>query len=54
VHLVDADRDRDIDLVFHFHSLLTGIDAGDTTACLKGTTTDGIGFYGCDLITIVP
>ena len=54
VHLVDADRDRDIDLVFHFHSLLTGIDAGDTSACLKGTTTDGIGFYGCDLITIVP
>jgi hypothetical protein len=52
--LADADKDRDLDLIFQFEALLTGIDPGDTTACLRGTTTDGIGFYGCDVITTVP
>jgi uncharacterized repeat protein (TIGR01451 family) len=54
VHLEDADKDKDIDLVFHFSVGSTGIDPGDSTACLKGTTADGTGFYGCDAITIVP
>jgi hypothetical protein len=53
-HLVDADKDKDLDLMFHFDSLATGIDLGDTTACLKGTTSDGVGFYGCDRVTPVP
>ena len=54
VHVADADKDRDFDLLSHFDGGATGIDAGDTSACLRGTTTGGIGFYGCDLITVVP
>ena len=50
----DKDKDKDLDIVFHFQVLATGIDLGDTTACLKGTTTNGIGFYGCDMVTPVP
>jgi len=53
-HINDVDRDRDRDLLFHFSVEETGIDAGDTTACLKGTLTDGTGFYGCDAIRALP
>jgi hypothetical protein len=49
-HVADVDKDKDVDLVFHFSVPATGIDLGDTTACLKGTTTVGIGFYGCDAV----
>jgi uncharacterized repeat protein (TIGR01451 family) len=54
VHVKDADGDGDNDLVFHFEVLATGIDMTDTTACLKGTASDGTGFYGCDVVTPVP
>jgi hypothetical protein len=53
-HAVDVNKDKLLDLVFHFNALATGIDMGDATACIKGTTTDGIGFYGCDRVTPVP
>jgi uncharacterized repeat protein (TIGR01451 family) len=53
-HYEDADKDKDKDVVFHFEVQTSGIDMGDTTACLKGETTDGIGFYGCDVITTQP
>jgi hypothetical protein len=46
-----VNKDKKKDLVFHFETQATGIDLGDTTACLKGTTTDGIGFFGCDAVT---
>lgn len=49
-HYVDADRDKDVDIIFHFRVEDTGIDLTDTTACLKGMTVDGISFYGCDLV----
>jgi hypothetical protein len=54
VHVEDVDRDGDADLLFHFSVPATGIDVDDTTACLKGTTSSGTGFYGCDVVTPVP
>ena len=51
--LADVDRDRDLDLLFHYEVLLTGIDFGDTRACLIGTFANGTGFYGCDTIRTV-
>jgi hypothetical protein len=53
-HAVDVNKDKLLDLVFHFGALATGIDMGDATACIKGMTADGIGFYGCDRVTPVP
>jgi hypothetical protein len=38
-------------LLFHYSVLETGIDLGDATACLRGTTEDGNGFYGCDAVS---
>jgi hypothetical protein len=49
-HLDDVDRDGDIDMMFHFESTETGIDLGDTEACLIGEDMDGIGIYGCDAV----
>jgi hypothetical protein len=46
-HFVDVDKDRDIDLLLHFEVAATGIDAGDTTACLIGRLQNGSGIYGC-------
>lgn len=50
-HVTDVDKDKDKDLDFHFSVAETGIDLGDTSACIKGTTSAGIGFYGCDRVT---
>jgi len=52
--LQDVDRDRDADLVSQYETLETGIDLGDTTACLTGTTRGGIHVYGCDAIVTRP
>jgi hypothetical protein len=51
-HVEDFDRDGDLDMVLHYESLETGIDLGDTQACLIGEDLDGIGIYGCD--SVVP
>ena len=51
--LEDIDRDRDLDLLLHFATLESGIDRGDTSACLKGRDLNGIGVYGCDTIITV-
>ena len=48
--LEDVDRDGDVDLVLHYRTPETGIDAGDTAACLTGTTAAGIRVFGCDAI----
>lgn len=53
-HLGDADADGVRDLVLHFRTQATGIQPGDTKACLEGQTVDGRNFYGCDWIRIVP
>jgi hypothetical protein len=46
----DVDRDGDIDLSLVFDTAQTGIDAGDTSACLTGRTAAGRQFEGCDAI----
>jgi hypothetical protein len=49
-HVQDVDRDRDLDLLLHYEVAETGIDIGDTSACLTGITGAGIHVYGCDSI----
>jgi hypothetical protein len=53
-HREDVDKDRDIDLLFHFTVNLTGIDITDTSACLSGKTTANRTIMGCDAIKPVP
>ena len=40
------------DLVLHFRTQATGIQKGDTTACLTGKTNDGTLIEGCDGVKI--
>jgi probable HAF family extracellular repeat protein len=49
-HWEDVDGDGDTDLVLHFETQQTGIDLGDTQACLSGTTRDGQTIQGCDTV----
>jgi uncharacterized delta-60 repeat protein len=49
--LVDVNGDGRPDLLLHFETATTGIDAGDTEACLTGTTSAGISIEGCDRIS---
>ncbi len=49
-HLRDVNGDRRPDLVLHFDVPATGIDRGDTRACLTGTTFSGATVAGCDRI----
>jgi hypothetical protein len=52
-HQLNGDKDGDTDLVLHFLTPLTGIQAGDTEACLFGSTTEGDRFFGCDDIRVL-
>ena len=49
-HREDVDRDRDLDLNLHYEVRKTGIDVGDTSACLTGTTFAGRTIVGCDSV----
>jgi hypothetical protein len=49
-----VDGDGDLDMVLHFKTQETGIQAGDTEACLIGETVDGQAIEGCDAIVTVP
>jgi hypothetical protein len=46
----DVNGDGLADLVLHFQTQQTGITAGQTQACLTGTTLDGTDIEGCDRI----
>ena len=48
----DVDGDGDLDLVLHFEQTQTGLRAGDSQACLKGTTHDERDVHGCDHVTV--
>jgi uncharacterized delta-60 repeat protein len=50
-HLEDANADGRTDLLLHYETHETGIVAGDTTACLTGTTYSGLAIEGCDTIS---
>jgi len=52
-HVVDVNGDGRLDLLLHFEVQQTGIDRGDTKACLTGKTREGVDVKGCDSITIV-
>ena len=52
-HVVDIDRDGDLDLVLHFNTQDTGIQCGETLASLIGETFDGDPIQGSDAITTV-
>jgi len=49
-HLEDVNNDGLIDLVTHYVQKLTGIQAGDTEACIIGETFGGQIIGGCDSI----
>lgn len=51
-HVEDVDQDGDVDLLLHFRTHETGLQPGDTEACLAGETFSGNPFQGCDVITV--
>jgi len=53
-HLRDVDGDGFTDLVSHYRTAETGIEAGDLGACLSGETLEGASFLGADTVHTVP
>jgi len=53
-HLEDVNNDGLIDLVSHYVQKETGIQIGDTLACISGETFGGQSIFGCDSIVTVP
>jgi hypothetical protein len=47
-HIADVNDDGRPDLLLHYEANQTGIDPGDTTACLTGKTFGGVAIQGCD------
>jgi hypothetical protein len=46
----DVNGDGRPDLMLHFKTKQTGIDPGNTQACLTGMTFSGVSIEGCDSI----
>lgn len=51
-HLEDVDGDGFTDLVTHYDAPATGLEPGDTEACLTGSLADGTAFEGCDEVRV--
>lgn len=49
-HIADVNGDSLLDLVLHYETGQTGIDFGDTQACLTGQTFGGQQVAGCDSV----
>jgi hypothetical protein len=52
-HIEDVNGDSLPDLVLHFATAQSGLVAGDTEACVNGTTFSGTPIYNCDSINTV-
>jgi uncharacterized repeat protein (TIGR01451 family) len=55
--LDERTRDRDADVVLHFAVSASGLEVGDSQACVKGTFssgTDTFTFFGCDSVIVRP
>ncbi len=52
-HLQDVNNDGFLDLVSHYRQKDTGLQVGDTEACLDGATLGGTPIHGCDSVNIV-
>ncbi|MFD0259723.1 hypothetical protein ACFVH7_15770 [Kitasatospora indigofera] len=56
---VEAVKDGDLDLVLHFDTEPSGVRAGDTEVCVKGSCTDRAAaqtyrFFGCKAVRVLP
>lgn len=49
----DINRDGEPDLILRFATVATGLQPGDSQACLTGDTLDGTTFQGCDTVVVV-
>ena len=52
-HLQDVNYDGHVDLVSHYRQKETGLQSGDTEACITGATTGGTPIEGCDAVRIL-
>jgi hypothetical protein len=52
-HIEDVNGDSRSDLVLHFGTPASGLTAGDTEACVDGTTFSGTPIHDCDSIRTV-
>ena len=52
-HGEDVNQDGRLDLLFQFSTQQSGIDPGDTQACLTGRTFTGVKVEGCDTIRLI-
>jgi hypothetical protein len=58
LELDEVTKDKDLDMVMHFTTSQTGLDAQDTEGCvlgrLNGAPRQDFKFFGCDVIHVVP
>jgi len=52
-YAIDINNDRIKDLLLFFSANQTGLTTKDTQLCLTGTTKDGLGFRGCDTVSVI-